>query len=374
MKPNLFTLTLTAIFVALVSFIFTFQVFSYSNAPTAPVDQNPSITLIFPDQSYVISVRDLATLKSELVIPTQERTTPKISYNQSRGVLESLTSPQDYVVDITKLRQTIELYGLDSDISFTPIYTLRDRYTTSLSDFNARLSNIYQTPLNITLKDGSSFTDFALDPYLLRSIITPITTDLNSPLEINQSALIAYLTSHLTPKQKKYFNSASAYQNTKNAINLRFMGEDTPVVLGVDDGPSSGGDLADRYLEIDLSQQKMYFFINQALFKEYHVSTGAEYPTPVGEYHILNKEPKAYSTIYNVWMPYWMGFTYARDVGAYLGIHEIAYAVNEKGKPFYKHGYYIGDMMTGGCVAMEPKDSREIYNLSEVGMLVRIVP
>ncbi len=73
-------------------------------------------------------------------------------------------------------------------------------------------------------------------------------------------------------------------------------------------------------------------------------------------------------------MPYWMGFTYARDVGAYLGIHEIAYAVNDLGKPFYKHGYYIGDMMTGGCIAMEPKDSREIYNLSDIGMLVRIVP
>jgi lipoprotein-anchoring transpeptidase ErfK/SrfK len=117
----------------------------------------------------------------------------------------------------------------------------------------------------------------------------------------------------------------------------------------------------------------MYFFINHNLYKEYRVSTGAEYPTPVGKYHILNKATKAFSNIYNVWMPYWMGFKYASDIGAYLGIHEIAYAVDSKGKPVYRHGYYIGEMMTGGCIAMEPKDSREIYNLSEVGMLLNIV-
>lgn len=74
-------------------------------------------------------------------------------------------------------------------------------------------------------------------------------------------------------------------------------------------------------------------------------------------------------------MPYWMGFTYINKLGASLGLHEIAYASKDKkGRPIYNHGYYIGDKMTGGCVAMEPKDSKEVYDLSPVGMLVRIVP
>jgi lipoprotein-anchoring transpeptidase ErfK/SrfK len=137
-------------------------------------------------------------------------------------------------------------------------------------------------------------------------------------------------------------------------------------VLGVDDGPSSDGKLSAATSK-SIFPTKNVFFIDHALYKEYRVSTGFEYPTPVGEFHILNKAPKAFSEIYNVWMPYWMGFKYARDVGAYLGLHEIAYAVDPKGKPVYRHGYYIGEMMTGGCIAMEPKDSREIYNLSEVG-------
>jgi lipoprotein-anchoring transpeptidase ErfK/SrfK len=43
------------------------------------------------------------------------------------------------------------------------------------------------------------------------------------------------------------------------------------------------------------------------------------------------------------------------------------------GERKYRFGYYIGNKMTGGCVAMEPKDSKEIYDLAKVGMLLRIV-
>lgn len=320
MKPRVLILSLLPILIILASTLLTYQVFSFYQKPPELIDSDTTITQIV----------------SEDIGPP-----PKVIYNQSLGIVESQDKPE---------------------------------LASMLEDFNLALNRIYRYPLNISLKDGSLLTDISLDSQFLRSLLIPTTTELNVPPSINKSLLLSYLDSRLTPKQKQYFNPEFAYENTQKAINLRFMGEATPVVLGVDDGPSSSGELARKYLEIDLSQQKMYFFIDNTLFQEYRVSTGAEYPTPIGEYHILNKAPKAFSDIYKVWMPYWMGFTYARDVGAYLGIHEIAYAVNDLGKPFYKHGYYIGDMMTGGCVAMEPSDSREIYDLSDIGMLVRIVP
>jgi hypothetical protein len=320
MKPHFIIIPIACIAVTLVSTLLTYQVFSYYQ-PSTIASTNPSTPLVleaFP--SPVMS--------------------PKVTYNPNLGIVESVDTPE--------IADKLVLY-------------------------NSRLNKIYQNPLNISLKDGNTTTDLILDSSFIRTILIPKSTELNVPPEVNKLQLLSYITSRLTQKQKKYFNPNVAYLNTKNAINLRFMGEVTPIVLGVDDGPSSNGELADRYLEIDISQQKMYFFIDHTLYKEYRVSTGIDYPTPVGEFHILNKAPKAFSDIYNVWMPYWMGFTYARDVGAYLGIHEIAYAVDAKGKPFYKHGYYIGEMFTGGCIAMEPKDSREIYDLSDVGMLVRVV-
>lgn len=367
-------LLLIPIFIILGSTFLTYQVFSFYQTPAEEVDPNPSFTLVLPDQNYSISLRDLEqNTDKELVIPTLDNATPKISYNPTLGMLESISSPQDYIIDLEVLKVNIKNRTKESGLSFAPEYKLRDRYTTNLADFNNQLNYAYRNPLNISIKDGGEFTDITLDASLLRQIIRPVSTDLVHPLDVDKNVLISYLTERLTPKQKVYFNPTVAYRNTKNALNARFMGNSTPVVLGVDDGPTTSGELSDRYLEVDLSQQKMYFFINHNLYKEYRVSTGAEYPTPVGKYHILNKADKAFSDIYNVWMPYWMGFKYASDIGAYLGIHEIAYAVDSKGKPVYRHGYYIGEMMTGGCIAMEPKDSREIYNLSEVGMLLNIV-
>ena len=247
--------------------------------------------------------------------------------------------------------------------------------STELAIYNTRLNQVYRSPLTITLKNGSSFDSLDLPPSFLRTLIIPPASDLSAPLQIDKDQLLNYLNNTLSKKQKEYFDPTSTYQNVLTAISLRFHANTTPVVLGVDDGPTSHGELAGRYLEVDLSQQKMYFFINQSLFKEYRISTGIDYPTPVGDYAIMNKSPLAFSDIYNVWMPYWMGFTYVNKLGASLGFHEIAYAAKDKkGRPIYNNGYYIGDKMTGGCVAMEPKDSKEIYDLTPVGMLVRIVP
>lgn len=267
MKHRVFIVPVLSIFIIIASTLFTYQVFSYYHPPAIVVDDNPTYTLKFPDGEYAISKRDLDDLTGELIIPTHDLATPKISYNTLKGELESLVSPQDYVLDAQSLRAQINNYAIDQSTSFVPHYLLRDRYTTSLADFNLRLNQTYRSPLNISLKDGSIMTDITISPPFLRALIRPISTDLLYPIDINKEALISYITGKLTPKQKKYFNASVAYQNTKNALNLRFMGNETPLVLGVDDGPTSHGEKADKYLEVDLSQQKMYFFIGGTLLK-----------------------------------------------------------------------------------------------------------
>lgn len=376
MKSRILIFVTLPVLIVAASSVLTYQAFSYYEEPVTQVVtpiHNSSITLLLPDQEYVISERDLDSLATELIIPTRDSTSPSFTYDSHAGIIKSTGSPQDYIIEIKDLRLITSKYVDEQTRSIIPNYHLRSRDSQSLEKFNLSLEKIYSTPINILLKDGSNQTNLSLGSDILKSVLVPTSSQVNIPPEIDRGKLISYILGQLTPKQKKYFNSDVTYQGLRRAAHSRFLGSETPVVLGVDDGPNSKGELAGKYLEVDLSQQKMYFFIDHALYKEYKVSTGYDYPTPVGEFHILNKAPKAFSAIYNVWMPYWMGFKYAGDVGAYLGLHEIAYAVNEKGKPVYNHGYYIGDMMTGGCVAMEPKDSREIYNLSDVGMLVRIV-
>jgi len=326
-----------------------------------------------PNQTYVVT-RETIESQAEIIIPANNGVSQKINYNSQIGQVEPIDSPQDYVVATSAIKEEVAWHESEAEISITPSYTLRPRYASLIDEYNLRLNRVYRSPLQISLKNGVDYTELTLTPAILRNLLIPQVVDLTRAVEVSAPKLTAYVTNQLTPKQKEYFNAEATYINTRRAINARFLGEPTPLVMGVDDGPSSDGSYAKRYLEVDLSQQKMYFFINNSLYREYRISTGVDYPTPLGEFHILNKAPKAFSDIYGVWMPYWMGFAYANKVGAYLGIHEIAYALDDKGRPFYKNGYYIGDKKTGGCIAMEPKDAPEVYNLSEVGMLVRIVP
>lgn len=373
MKIRFVILGLSLLVISVASFRLVQKSYSQSESPSIEAPVSQVITLILPDQEYVLSQQDLAVLGTELVIPSKEYLVPTFHYDSDSGILITTSSPKDYVINVSELTKIIANYVDAENTKIKPTYTIRDHVEKNIAAYNSLLNQIYQLPLNIIVKDGSTKSELALDRAVLRDIIVPTLVELNVPPEVDRQKLLGYINSLLSPKQKKYFSPEVAYQSTRRAVHARFLGEATPQVLGVDDGPSSRGELADKYLEVDLSQQKMYFFIGHSLYKEYVVSTGAEYPTPVGEFHIINKDPKAFSGIYNVWMPYWMGFKYANDVGAYLGIHEIAYAVDAKGKPVYRYGNYIGDMMTGGCVALAPKDSREVYNLSDVGMLVRIV-
>lgn len=334
---------------------------------------DPEITLNFPDASVTYKVRDLPMEGADIVIPSNDNSDPSFAYDTESGTVSLTSSPYDYRIKVSDL-QSFLTHPVPETQSVTPNYDLTPRYQSRVNTYNARLNNVYRSELIIKLKDGSTESDLPLPPALLRSLIMPTSLDLSVPLSIDEPVLLDYVLSRLTPKQKEYFSLSATTENVRKGVSDRLTFQTTPVVLGVDDGPSSEGDLANKYLEVDLSQQKMYFFMNGRLFKSYKVGTGLDYPTPIGDFHIMNKAPLAFSGIYNVWMPYWMAFKYANDVGAFLGFHEKAYARIEKGVKIYNHDREVGDKLTGGCVALDPIDAKEVFTLSDVGMLVRIVP
>jgi hypothetical protein len=149
-----------------------------------------------------------------------------------------------------------------------------------------------------------------------------------------------------------------------------FSGSFGRLAWGADDGPNTRGEYGD-YMEVDLSSQKLYLFRGGKVEKSYKISSGKEYKTPPGDYSIVNKIPLAYSTIYEAWMPYWMAFSYQGDVEAWLGVHEIAYHLKD-GQRTYPFGDYIGEEGTGGCVALSPGDSKDLYDRVEVGMKILV--
>lgn len=134
----------------------------------------------------------------------------------------------------------------------------------------------------------------------------------------------------------------------------------------------TNGEFAERYSEVDLSQQKMYVWQDRKKVKEYIISSGKNNWTPTGEFEILNKAPNTFSTIFQKWMPYWMAFSYLPRFKSYAGFHELTYWKDAEGKYVYDSEDNLGIPLSGGCVRLGRGEAKEFYEMSEIGDKVLI--
>lgn len=116
-------------------------------------------------------------------------------------------------------------------------------------------------------------------------------------------------------------------------------------------------------LEIDLKKQRLYYFVDNVLWREFKVSTGQKsMPTPKGEFVISNKIKKAWSKTYGLWMPYWMGLQGG------IGIHEL---------PIWPNGYregesHLGTAVSHGCIRLGTKEAPYLFERLGTGIKVKI--
>ena len=324
-----------------------------------------NITLIQPVFEFGDDFEKLAEEK----FPKRSLINESVAYNTDSGLF-------DYNVDVRKARvDTVDFQAkliTFSEIKSKPIEIEMIGESSNLEkkidDINRSLRFVYSKPLDLVV-EGINKKIILGQNELLQILDVEINKSTNMvDLSIKKEAVTKLLADN------GVINTSADWvtKNIKDNLTQRYSkGELKPVVLGVDSGPNTDGSLANKYIEVDISQQKMYFFENGQLFKEYSVSTGLNYPTPAGSYKIKNKLPMGFSSIFNVWMPWWMAFDYREDIGAYLGIHELPYRLIG-GEKIYRFGNYIGSKKTGGCVALAPGDSKEVYDKSSQGMDVFI--
>jgi len=123
--------------------------------------------------------------------------------------------------------------------------------------------------------------------------------------------------------------------------------------------------IREKRIEIDLSEQKMRLYENDKMIKEALVSTGQPgMETPIGEFQIYNKFPRAWSKMASLWMPYWMAFLPT----GFMGIHEL---------PEWPNGHKEGEKSLGhpashGCIRLGVGDAKFVYDWAEIGTPVII--
>lgn len=325
----------------------------------------PELLTLSGFDEFTATIHELSDASDGLTLD-QTGTRFVIVRNEERYTIDPISFKQELMEHITD-----PSYVYQPKLIAAPSTKARDAH-----EYNTLLARIYSTPMNVTITDGLVNQSIVIPS---DSIKTTFLTHYNSTTGMigfsvkdpEFSSLIKPLYAQIKLSPDVQVMDADAKRLLADAMTKRALGNPTAgAILGATIGPNTDGSRAYKYIEVDISQQRMYLFQNGSMIASFRVSTGKYLPTPTGEFSILNKAASgAYSNIWHVYMPFWMAFYY-KD--AYYGIHELPYYYSPDGKKIQRPREFIGSPNTGGCVALDIGDAEKVFNFGHVGMKVII--
>jgi tetratricopeptide (TPR) repeat protein len=122
-----------------------------------------------------------------------------------------------------------------------------------------------------------------------------------------------------------------------------------------------------KRIEINISTQRFYAWEGDRLVYQFPTSTGLpDRATKAGHFKVLSKIPRAYSSIWRLHMPYWLGIYYVGRVEN--GIHALP--IRPDGSVMWAG--LLGQRASYGCVILSTAAARLIYEWAEIGTPVHI--
>ncbi len=160
-----------------------------------------------------------------------------------------------------------------------------------------------------------------------------------------------------TKAEKKYLLEALSQERTEEEKHIPAYKQEG-FVRGMDD-------IGDTYIEVDMTEQHMYYYVAGELKLDTDVVTGKtagkRRGTPEGIHFVYNKQRNRvlrgadYATPVKYWMP----------VNGAVGIHDADWRSEFGGEIYKKNGSH-------GCINTPPKIMAELYEMVEVGTPVII--
>jgi tetratricopeptide (TPR) repeat protein len=122
-----------------------------------------------------------------------------------------------------------------------------------------------------------------------------------------------------------------------------------------------------KRIEISISRQRFYAYEGDSLLYNFPTSTGLPgRDTAVGNFQVQSKIPMAWSSIWRLSMPYWLGIYWVGNVEN--GIHALP--IRTDGTVMW--GGLLGQRASYGCVILSNAAARTIYNWADIGTPVHI--
>jgi tetratricopeptide (TPR) repeat protein len=124
-----------------------------------------------------------------------------------------------------------------------------------------------------------------------------------------------------------------------------------------------------KRIVISVSEQRLRAYEDEALVFDWLCSTGdMARPTRYGEFEVLNKIPEAWSSVWGLRMPYWLGIYWAG--GSQNGIHALP--IDRSGQQLWAG--FLGHRVSYGCVILDTPNAARLYDWAEIGTPVTIEP
>jgi tetratricopeptide (TPR) repeat protein len=122
-----------------------------------------------------------------------------------------------------------------------------------------------------------------------------------------------------------------------------------------------------KRIEIDITKQRMYVYEGKKKLWTFVISTGLPgRDTAAGHFTVLDKIPMAYSAIWRLKMPNWLGIYYVGRVEN--GIHALP--IRPDGSVMW--GGLLGTKQSYGCIILNNESARTLYNWAQLGTAVDI--
>ncbi len=274
-------------------------------------------------------------------------------------------------------KELLFAFGTDKPLNPQLYKVTNTQYQLKASQYNQQLARVTEQPVQVIVQNSRKVYTVLMEKEDLRGLVTVLYQEPDLLIVGTDENIlrnfVATKINYLLNSKDLEIDLFALREGLTSLFTSRLKGYDTNRVQAfITSSSNTHGTLSDRYIEVDISQQKMYLWEQGRSTGTYRISSGLYYPTPPGSYQILNKALNAYSSIYHVWMPYWMAFYMDPKVNAYLGIHELPYWIDTGGQEIRRPRDFIGSPHTGGCVSLDITDASTVYAWAQVGTPVVI--
>ena len=118
----------------------------------------------------------------------------------------------------------------------------------------------------------------------------------------------------------------------------------------------------EKKIFIDTKNQLLAYNLGEVRLGLFPISTGKRgTETPAGQYQVVEKNPRRWSSLAKLWMPYWLMFDRRG-----FGVHELP-EWNDGTKEGADH---LGIPVSHGCVRLGVGPAAKLYNWAEIGTKV----